>query len=404
MGIGDVENMTLQGMPPYTNRGAGNTSSKSSIALVDWLQVTLHGVETLQQVKDLFGLSELEMLEMDNGYFGYPEMVQSNNISIMWRNDRAEYHVMMTGQGCRFFETVTTVNWISLLGYLLYGVKSNFTRIDIAVDDFEGTFTMNTIRRKIQAKNPEVVSKLKTADILQRIKLVDGTTLIDSVRFGSEKSRLLIRMYDKKMEREKEGHEVLEKSWVRTELQFRKEYANQVVEQLYATDFNVGMIVKGHLKNYLRFVVPSDDKNKARWAVSPFWEKFLSKVEKLKLSLSAPDRTIETVKKAIEKQYGPSLSMLDKALGTDELIEFLVDLTIQSETRLKKKHDQMIEDYHQRLNMEKQQRMKSHDNRMDKQRDERIHDKNKFAKKLLTIYNNSQEKKNPPFERENPIN
>lgn len=376
--------------PPYTNRGAGNTSQSGQIALVDWLQVTLKSVQSLHEVKELFGLSELEMVEFENGYFGYPNMVQSNNISIMWRDDRQEYHVMMTGQGCRFFESVSTVDWQTLIGYLLYGQRANFTRIDLAIDDFSGIFTINTIRRKI--RNKETVSKFKTADDLTRYRLTDAEEIVNSLRFGSEQSRLMVRMYDKKLERENEGFEVTVDKWVRTELQIRDDYANIVADQLHQLDFNVGKVVTGHLKNYLRFVNKTKDKNRSRWPTSPFWVKFLDKAADLKLSLQAPDRTIETVEKAIDKQYGPSLAMLEIAKGEEAVAEFLVDIMIKSKDRLKKKHDVMINDYKSRMDKLKDDAINAYYDRVNAIDENRLYDKENHKRKIMEIYKLRNEK------------
>jgi len=277
-----------------------------------------------QDVKDLFGIPKLEMMEMEKGYNGYPFMIQSNNISIMYNETGMEYHVMLTGQGCRFWETVTETNWHDLLGYLLHGVRSNFTRLDLAIDSFNGSFTIQTIRRKIELI--EVVSKLKTVDDLKRIRLIDGTEIVNSLRFGSETSRFMIRMYDKKLERENADFEVSEgiERWVRTELQFRKQYANLAVEELYKSNFEVGNVVRGYLTNYIRFVNPTkNDSNKRRWKTSPFWQKFLDDAEKLSLSLEAPDKTMGRAKKWFNHQVGPTVAMFAEAEGRDAVHAYI---------------------------------------------------------------------------------
>lgn len=58
-------------VPPYSNRGAQNTSEMRLRACVDWLQFTLKSVQTIPDVCDILGLPFSEFVKIDTGKYGY---------------------------------------------------------------------------------------------------------------------------------------------------------------------------------------------------------------------------------------------------------------------------------------------------------------------------------------------
>lgn len=378
----DIE--AIQSKPPYCNTGAGNTSVTSQRSLVDWLQVTIHGEHNLQQIKEVLGLPELEFIEHEKGFFGYQNMVSSCHINIMWNDYESHHHIMMTGQGCRYFEQLSSIDWRMLFGYLLHGVHAKFTRLDLAIDDFKNTYNVGMLRRKI--KNKEVISKLRTADDLQRVSLKDATLKVDSLRFGSETSRFMIRVYDKNLEQEASGHTTTVETWTRTELQFRKEYSNLAANELYNSDFVCGDVVKGYLNNYIRFSVKGKDQNRSRWKNARWWDSFLNGIGKLKLSLEAPDATIERSMTWIDRQVAPALLMIEKAVGEKKFTSYIEDIMNNSEDRLTDKHKTIINNHISKEIVDSAYREKTHHDRIDKIKNDRKNNPENYSDKLTSIF------------------
>jgi len=130
--------------------------------------------------------------------------------------------------------------------------------------------------------------------------------------------------------------------WLRIELQFNKTRADAIADFLILND-DVGKIIKSVLKKYLNFLVKSKDKNKSRWKVVSWWQKFLSDVEPLTLTNDAPDATVEKALKWLDKQVAPSLAMLLKAV--DGNMDLLHDLIKKGESKMTKKHLAMLKDF-----------------------------------------------------------
>lgn len=348
-----------QESPRTLTGGQAVQSSTHQKSLVDWVQVTFKGEKTWLEICTLLGLQKVEFNRFESGYYGYPNMYGMGNINIMFKDDLREYHIQMTGQGCRMFEQVSEITWYELFSIVHHDQDAKFTRLDLAIDDFNQSFTIPTIRRKM--KRGELVTKFLEGDSTEAFRFSsnnqDNSEVVgDGVRFGSPKSRLMIRMYDKVKERNNAGFELTVKTWVRVELQLRKEYANEAIKELLDSDFAVGIVAKGYLKEYLRFVDKPNkgkDTNKRRWNVSNFWSKYLGKVESLKLSLEAPDHTIERSIKWLDHSIAPTFATVLEAKGESFMDMFVDDLKKQGKKRMKKKHEVMVNDH---LEKEKVQR------------------------------------------------
>lgn len=356
-------------------------------SLVDWVQVTFKGKKTLSEILLILGLEKVDFTVFSKGYYGYPNMIAMGNISIMFDDDEMEWHIQMTGQGCRMFEQVSEITWIELFEYIHTDPEANMTRIDLAIDDFKGIFTIPTIRRKM--KRGELVTKFNKGNHTEEFEFVSdviGNSPVtgDGVRFGSPSSRLMIRMYDKLKERQNQGYEVTCDKWVRTELQIRKEYANDAVRDLINSGFSLGEVAKGYLFEYIRFVDPSNDSNKRRWKISNFWKVYMKDIEPLKLSLAAPDKTIEKAIGWLDHAIAPSLAMIYQAKGESFFNRFVESMRIEGKERWKKTHEVLVNEH-----LEKE-KMKREINKMKM---------NELKKKMATIRKNRSQSMNEKMNR-----
>lgn len=301
--------------PPYGNTGAQNTYPESLRACVDWAQGTFPQGYPPLRVIEVLGIPEDLFMEMDRGAYGYRRCLRFGNISIYFDGKESMgTHFEMTGQGCRLFEKVSKNGW----DYFFYTVlrDGHFTRLDVAIDDFEGYFTIGQVIDS--CRKGLVSSKFKKAINIESVYLDDGRTCGQTVYFGSPTSRIKVRFYDKLNERIQAGKTIENgiKFWNRTEIEMRDERANEFAEYLMM-DYRLEKLVKGVLRNYLLFRKKGTDSNKSRWPVAKWWENFLGDVEKLRLARVAPDRTVEKIDAWIHRQVKKSLAILFKAYDSD---------------------------------------------------------------------------------------
>ena len=336
--------------PRTLTGGQAVHSTLPTKSVLDWLQVTFKGKKMWSEILMILGLEKVEFTKFEKAYYGYANMYGMGNVNIMYNDEMTEFHVQMTGTGCRMFEQVSESNWQELLTYIHHDPDAKLTRIDLAIDSFDKPFTIPSIEGKCE--RGELVTKFREGQGTKKWKFSTETTGPSEnagygLEFGSRTSRLMIRMYDKKLERENKGLEVTVDSWLRVELQLRKEYSNEALKDLIMHDFEVGVVAKSYLKEYIRFVNRSKDTNKRRWKESLFWVKYLKDVEPLKLSLDAPDQTIEKSIKWLDHSIAPTLATVLKAKGREFTGRLIEEMFVQGEERMKKKHEVMVNDYKQ---------------------------------------------------------
>ncbi|OPX01408.1 replication initiation factor domain-containing protein [Geobacillus sp. LEMMY01] len=307
-------------VPPYANRGALSTSSIGLRACVDWVQATFPASLSDREIIEFIGLDFGDFRKIDAGKYGYTFHYRSGHIALYGggREDMG-WHLEITGQGCREYERIGK-DWDVLFGQILF--CGRFTRVDLAIDDFEGYFSLGTVEKKV--KKAELTSRFRQARVISGYQLADGGVLSKTVRFGSDDSRISVIMYDKRLERLSAGKQVDVDFWQRTEIRMRDERAQAAAYLVAHGADMIGRVARSVLASYIMFRRPVSDGNKSRWPICDWWDKFIGEVDKLSLSRVAPDRTIEDTVDWIERQVSPSMSAVVLALADYEVFERIV--------------------------------------------------------------------------------
>lgn len=327
--------------PPYSNTGAQSTLGEGLRPLVDWVSATLKNITPDELIEGILLLNPEHFTDCEKGKYGYMNAKRYGHIAVYYNgHPEMGIHLEISGQGCREYESYQIMDWGTLFRVLL-ACEANITRLDVAIDDFQGYWDLQTIVRK--TKRGELVSKFKHATKIEKIKIETGKTVGHTVYFGSAESRIRIRMYDKLLERIAEGQAVEGIDvWNRTEIQARKERAQEIAA-LIAEDLPIGQIVAGILKYYLRFVVRGKDSNKSRWKTARFWEEFLQGVETIRLARSKPEQSVEKKIAWLERQVAPTLALIVKAFEGD--MKQIYKLINDGSRRLKPKDLALIQDF-----------------------------------------------------------
>lgn len=195
----------------------------------------------------------------------------------------------MSGQGCRSYETYGSGDYEKLFKLVRSDPENiHLTRLDVAFDDMTGVFDIKTVCDETRAEH--FVSRTST---YQSIYSNAG----NAVYFGSKKSNVFIRIYDKASER---GYDCEKFHWVRCELQLKDINVKGFVDKL--VDKDLRELYLGVLKNYLSFRKPTSDSNKRRWPEAEWWAVFLDDAVRVSIwskpgveyNLSACERYVMT--------------------------------------------------------------------------------------------------------------
>lgn len=367
--------------------GASNTRPERANeiglrGLVDWLSITFQVSESdYTQITQLIGLGKLDFEYHDWGTDTFTSHIRYSNIVIQQKQDDI-YQLRLSGQGCREYETLSDISWLNLFLILKDFCDAKATRLDLAIDDFKGYYDVALIRRTFL--EGRCVTRLKYADDRKRYTTGDQSLILDSFYIGSMNSRLSINFYDKKLERDSAGYETTVDKWTRTELRLKREYADDAIDMLLLHDGDFGKVAFGILKGKIRFVQKSVEKRKAKNI--QWWDRFMSGVSELQLSLKAPDKTIERSKEWISSKVAPTLAMILEADEKDFKMWFDEVIT-NGHKRLTGKHDNVIKQYKDTKYQNQLQGLRDVSNRMD----------DEMKQKLNQIKKNAHSKNEHPY-------
>ncbi len=325
--------------------------------IIDWLEFTILQAQ-LDAVIEILKLKIEDFSPLTKGRFGYHHQLKWNdgNIFIMFTstndrvdaeakiNEKSGIHVMITGQGCRQFSV--NHNLKTLIIALSAHEHVNFTRIDLAIDDYDSKI-INYTRIHDHALRGHFTSRWSKWDEINSRQTSDNKFLGRTMYFGSQQSDLFCRIYDKTLERKANADEEIDTEWTRLELVYRKERASMLVKYLVDGELSLGSLLKGTLKQYLRFLTPSRDSNKARWPTAPWWEQLLEEVAPLKLTIKKEARTIEDMTSWVEQQISPTIAAIIKAHEGD--LSWLRSILYSGAERLTQKHTDAIRQYQKGL-------------------------------------------------------
>ena len=154
------------------------------------------------------------------------------------------------------------------------------------LDDFIGLLDFDLMEEKI--KKGEVISLSRTRNIeasldFKKAEKLDnnGKSKGKTIYFGNRNSLMMIRFYDKRENNRQKIFCPFE-FWQRYEIVLKREKAIDFVEKLRSGE-NFSDLYLKVMSGLIRFIEPSDDKNKARWKTSPFWDDFIKGSEPIKL-------------------------------------------------------------------------------------------------------------------------
>lgn len=244
-----------------------------NVILFDWLTVSSKDEDPCSWLP-LLDMEDYPWEPLEKGWNGYRKRLTFGNVSIYFDgNEGMGSCLNMSGQGCRTFETCGTGDFDGLFRLFASDPgKYHMSRLDVAFDDHTGILDMDRVFQ--DTIDRQYISKFRKARFEgenddEREKA--GKT----VYFGSKKSDVMFRIYDKAYERglSDDAH------WVRVEMQLRDDRALAFVCQPEP----IGERFRGVLLNYVRFVDDNGDTNRWRWPMKDYWADLIDGVGRIRL-------------------------------------------------------------------------------------------------------------------------
>lgn len=299
-----------------------DANKSENLVLYDWLSFTSKK-HTPEELISALGLTHCPWTEI-KGARGYRDRKYFSCISIHYngRDDMGVW-VELSGQGCRTFESLSSVGWEKLFEFI-HENGLHMTRLDVAFDDHTGILPLPEIVQDVQAGM--FVSRMNYWETILSSK---GT----SVQIGSPQSKVLVRIYDKAAERgcEEGTH------WVRCEMQLRDDRASEFTK----IPLPIGEAYAGVLLNYLRFVEPQEeDTNKSRWPMKAYWQALVGDAQRIRI-FTAPgmEYNEERCKHFVVNQAGNAIDACIRMYGLNEFERMIA----QRETLPNPKYEELVQ-------------------------------------------------------------
>lgn len=319
--------------PPIANRGAEITVPPENQSLIDWLAVTFK-VDDPKDAIRIIDLSPDLFTPLPRGFSGYRKSLRCDNITVFYEGLQPGMgcHVEMTGQGCRQYEGLQALPWIDLLQKCLT-VGANVTRLDLAIDTVDGSLPLADLYAAVNGGNIRTLfSEWRRVEkgSFRSEDRNEGETLY----LGSPRSNTFFRIYNKAQEAKIDG------SWIRFELELRKDRANQAARML-GGGMMAGVLAAGIINQYFA-VIDRVDSNISRCPLQSWWASWLLSTEKISLGTAPASKTINDTMAFIKKQYAPSLAMIRQHLGEQTFNGYLREVVTDGEDRMSAKHEKML--------------------------------------------------------------
>jgi phage replication initiation protein len=298
----------------------------------DWIEGTIlkkNLADVLGYLHELLG----DFQELPRGMMGYNHAaIVAGSGRVCWDDKRDDMgiHVSLPATAI----TNLGYNPVSLLIDLCENLGMRLSRLDLAADDLKGTLNFDAIENSVRCVH--FVSRWTKVRRFEEIE--NGQSLGRTYYFGSPSSDTQIRIYDKAAERRAAGENFVG-HWIRVEMQLRDERAHKAAEHIVKHPDTWQVWAAGLIKGYLDFKTVSSDSNKSRWLTATWWDDFLGRVSKERITFSRDIPTIERVQEWFDRQLAPSLCAMQTVLGADTVSKMIAS----NSSRMKAKHRAMID-------------------------------------------------------------
>ena len=329
-------------------------SENNNCYLIDWFSASCL-LDDFFDIFDILGFNLDVVSSFSDGYghHGYAKSMHFEGIFVYFDYYTGEPRVWveMSGTGCRTFETYTNGKTFLDLFRLSVGDEPFFSllRVDFAYDIYDDVFLYDRLRSARDSGC--IISSFDQSKIEEVVKVVGGEAVPQylgrTMYFGSQSSDVRFRLYDKKLERNRDD---ISSSWYRFELQFRRSSSlDFVANYVRAVDSGctigeifaafVGDRISVRERNYA-------DSNYRRWAVADWWQRFVNTSCSIQ-HIEQKDKSynVTNAMYLASNMYGNTFDVLLQTIGVDQTLELVRNRAQQ----LNLKQIEAIRDYNNRF-------------------------------------------------------
>lgn len=291
--------------------------------LIDYLTLSSK-IHDVHHFIDCLGLLDVNFISM-GGRYGWSDRLYYRGISLFY-GGRDDICLEISGTGCRTVEELNnSFDWYGFFQELsgdLSAGNVHISRLDMAADDHEGILSFHSMLRS--CSHHRYICKARFCT------WTDGSEQV--IYFGSPSSDRRVRIYNKALESDVEGH------WLRVEMQMRNDCAMSFILNWFNLGGDVGDVYASVLRDYLRFTTSRPEgRHHDRCKIQPWWNRFLGESTACcQLYLHARSYSLPTVCAFLDKQASSSLKLWLMANNGDfeDIIAMIEGSTLNKRQKL----------------------------------------------------------------------
>jgi hypothetical protein len=329
-----------------------NIPQKSKISLENNLNYNglcfYSKIHNEKEIITLLGLDKipLDIWESTYAFYGYSKRINFQGINVMFGGKNEGVSVEMSDQGCRAYETFGNGNYDEIFALIRQNFdndskkrKMRLARLDVAYDDFNKILNIDEFAKNSMDKQFGVGINYTTRFVSSPKKKAVVVILNEglSLEFGSKKSDVFFRMYDKRVER----HAADIEHWIRFEIQLRNNKAMGFINDPADIREKYFMVIN----EFIEYKKPSKtDTNKSRWQTAPFWKKFIETGGKIaRFNKPGMEYNRDRLKKYVYEMAGGAVTAEALIVGTDKFCKELFETRAGKNKKLNPKYQQIID-------------------------------------------------------------
>lgn len=283
---------------------------------VDWLEFTVKGVSPDFAICEYLDLDPATFVLADYAMHGYSDLLEVGTVKVLHTTERPERGTKIILCSSALDEVGRDA--VDIIRDVLRD-GGTFARLDLALDDRYEYLDLDVIEEAVN--RGEDVTHFADVEPKRKYNRSLRQLVARGINWGSRKGSRFLRIYDKRLERMREGEDD-PGHWIRVELECKKRGALAAAVRIAETGAAcIPAIVRGALD----FRDPESDENTTRRTSVGWWEAFFDGMEGIKTGVRKAVSTIQDSALWLSHQCKKSIGKITAIFGQKALFDLVRD-------------------------------------------------------------------------------
>lgn len=314
--------------------------NESIEAKFDYLRIRFPTHDYKKIIREVLGMDVDYFDSEPTGLMGYKMKYFLGLIWVLNSEKESDRGVLiqLSGEGCRHYDSVLEERQEDYKDFLRR-VKEHgghATRVDVALDDFEGFFSISEMKKKI--KKGEYNTRFKKGREIGDLDFSENESAGETVYFGTRSSNMHFCFYEKNYEIANRENIPLEDVEVknRYEVRIMDGRAEKFLEE-YMSSYDFGEVILGIISRQVTILEIDREGNESVWKK---WLEFINGAEAIRLKMEPKKPTFAGKVAYVDRYVGRILKLIQ---SKDEIFGLTTLQDIIDRAKLRPKDEKLLD-------------------------------------------------------------